>query len=492
MGFIPARFTFKATAMIAIIALYTFVEPSSASSIITGDVRHLSKRWHAEPPPVLQKPCIVIDEDNGRTYMIGYDSQNTLVFNFIDSTEACDNKKKELSKGEKADGGEWQENGHDWQHARWTSLPYPGGTRQGRRFDTEHCFLTSHLKFMVPSYEPDGEVGFSVWDHDLRTWTHIRNDKECSCHEEVEHGGKVKVKKDKKKLKFEYPNLFTVVYQSYRAKGARHGGASPPGVEEAIDTVVVQWKDKHDRNHLTGIQLLNHRVYSCHDIKIGSEDDHGSRCENTTLFLFGPNGSGWFNVSIADRPSPRPVDIIYGANGGFHSLPSLDVKHSQAVYYDGKLWIFGKNHQGVGVWSIDTSDSNNHYEITAQSQGGPSPGGLTCASCGDGIIVYGGCDRIEDCSTNLRPGEQGKIEGNAPVSIYRPGVRNENDDSHESNTSSEGNTESGSSSSGGSGSGGAGSGGSGSGGSGSGGSGSGGSGSGGSGSGGSGSGGSGS
>ncbi|KAF9994853.1 hypothetical protein BGZ79_000360, partial [Entomortierella chlamydospora] len=370
-------------------------------------VRHLSKRWHAEPPPVLQKPCLVVDKDNGRTYMIGYDSQNTLVFNFIDSTEACDNKKKELSKGEEADGGEWQENGHDWRHAQWTSLPYPGGARQGRRFDTEHCFLTSDLKFMVPSYEPDGEVGFSVWDHDLRTWTHIRNDKECSCHEEeVEHGGKVKVKKDKKKLKFEYPNLFTVVYQSYRAKGARHGGASPPGVEEAIDTVIVQWKDKHDRNHLTGIQLLNHR-----------------------------------------------------------------------------------NHQGVGVWSIDTSSSNNHYEVTAQSQGGPSPGGLTCASCGNGIIVYGGCDRVEDCSTNLRPGEQGKVEGNAPVSIYRPRVRNEDDDSHESNTSSEGNTESGSSSSGGSGSGGSGSG-SGSGGSGSGGSG--GSGSGGSGSGGSGSGGSGS
>ncbi|KAF9115272.1 hypothetical protein BGX27_008394 [Mortierella sp. AM989] len=410
--------------------------------------------------------------------MIGYDSQNTLVFNFINSTEACDNKKRGKDKEEKADEEEWKENAYDWRRAQWTSLPYPGGAaHQGRRFDTENCFLSSDRKFMVPSYEPDGEGGFSIWDHDLRTWTHVRNDKECSCHEEeVEHGGKFKVKKDKKKLRFKYPTLFAVVYQSYREKGARHGGASLPGVEEAIDTVVIQWKDRNDRNHLTGIQLLNHKVHSCHDIKIGrdvlppdltlaaspnnpdhytfhntprkykSEGDHGSRCENTTLFLFGPNGSGWFNISIADRPSPKPVDILYGhqgdIKGGFHTLPSLEADHPRAVYYGGQLWIFGKNQQGVGVWSIDTSNSKNHYEITAQSQGGPSPGRLTCASCGDGIIVYGGCDRAEDCSTNLRPGERGQIEGNAPVSIYKPGVRNgeDEDSSHESDTSSNSNT----------------------------------------------------
>ncbi|KAF9433104.1 hypothetical protein BGZ76_009884 [Entomortierella beljakovae] len=541
MGFIYRRLTFKAAALMAVIALYTLIETASSITIQkqpnNPNPLYLSKRWHAEPPPVLQKPCLVVDKHNGRTYMIGYDSQNTLVFNFIDSTQACDKNKKEKLRSEKVEGEEWRDSTSefDWRNVQWTSLPYPGGSaHHGRRFDTESCFLSSDLKFMVPSYEPDGEGGFSVWDHDLRTWTHIRNDKECSCNEEeVEHEGKVKVKKDKKKLKFEYPNLFTVVYQSYRAKGARHGGTRLAGIEEAIDTVVIQWKDRHDRDHITGIQLLNHKVYSCHDIKIGhnilppkltlaaspnnpyhytfhntpgkyrSEGDHGSRCENTTLFLFGPNGSGWFNISIADRPSTRPVDIMYthqenGIKGGFHTLPNLEVDHPRAVYYGGQLWIFGKNHQGVGVWSIDTSSSNTHYEITAQSQGGPSPGGLTCASCGDGIIVYGGCDRAEDCSTNLRPGEQGQISGNAPVSVYRPGTKNDDEDDDDNDNDHEG-SGSGGSGSGGSGSGGSSSGGSGSSGSGSGGSsssgsgsGSGGSGSGGSGSSGSGSGGSGS
>jgi hypothetical protein len=57
-----------------------------------------------------------------------------------------------------------------------------------------------------------------------------------------------------------------VVYQSYKKQGARHGGTSP--TEEAIDTVVIQWRDRQDRDHLTGIQLVNHKVYSCRDIKL--------------------------------------------------------------------------------------------------------------------------------------------------------------------------------------------------------------------------------
>ncbi|KAG0317392.1 hypothetical protein BGZ97_005465, partial [Linnemannia gamsii] len=431
--------------------------------------QQLSKRWHAEPPPVLKSACLVVDKANGRTFIIGYDSKEVLTFNFISSTEACDSTKEEKQKGEHADSDEeWQDKGDegfDWQHAQWTSLPYPGGAaHHGRRFDTEYCFLSSDHKFMVPSYEGDGEGGFSVWDHDQRTWTHVRLDKECSCHEEsFEKGNKIKVKADAKQIKFDYPNQMAVVYQSYRKEAPAHDNFSA-GSEEAIDTVVIHWKDANDRDHLTGIQLVNHQVYSCHDIKVARETlpsnltliaapvnpnhytfhknpkkykhegDHGSRCENTTLFLFGPHGSGWFDISIADRPSPRPVDILYHEHkgheekGGFHPLPNFEGEHPRTVYYGGQLWIFGKNPKGVGVWSIDTAESDHGYEIVPQSQGGPTPGSLACASCGDGIIVYGGCDRSEDCSTNLAPGEEGKLGGSAPVSIYRPGIRNGEDD----------------------------------------------------------------
>lgn len=93
------------------------------------------------------------------------------------------------------------------------------------------------------------------------------------------------------------------------------------------------------------------------------------------------------------------------------------------------ILVLTQNDQGVGVWSIDTASSGNSYEFTAQSQGANSPGGLACASCGTGIIVYGGCDSAEGCSTNLRPGEQGDLGGKeAPVSIYRPGNDEEDDD----------------------------------------------------------------
>lgn len=240
-----------------------------ASQSYTGRIARsgLSRRWHSEPPPVLQKPCLVVDRENDRTYMIGYDSRNTLTFNFLDSTAACDSK-QERRKDDKAEGtGTWLESdGFDWKHAQWTSLPYPGGVHQGRRFDTEHCFLSSDHKFIVPSFEKNGEGGFSVWDHEKRTWSHSRIDKPCSCHEDdAEEGGKAKVKKDAKLLKFEYPNLSTVVYQSYRA----HGRPGHGGRKEAIDTVVIQWKDLHGRDHLTGVQLVNHQVYSCHDIKLG-------------------------------------------------------------------------------------------------------------------------------------------------------------------------------------------------------------------------------
>ncbi|KAF9179656.1 hypothetical protein BGZ50_006775, partial [Haplosporangium sp. Z 11] len=429
---------------------------------------HLHKRWHAEPPPVLQHSCLVVDKVNERTYMIGYDSRNTLTFNFMDSTEACGVEKHEKHRGNKSEGNSspWLDNdGFDWKHAQWISLPYPGGVHQGRRFDTEHCFLTSDNMFMVPTYEKDGQGGFSVWDHEKRTWTHSKIDKRCSCHEEdIENGSKFKVKKEHKRLRFEHPNLFAVVYQSYRKYAPRRGQTST-NVEEAIDTVVIQWKDGHGRDHLTGVQLVNHQVYSCHDIKIGRnilpselslaaspnnpyhytydntprkfkhQGDHASRCENTTLFLLGPHGSGWLDITIADHPSKTPVDIMYHHDrdnegievkaGFFHNLPALEADRPRAVYYDSQLWIFGKNSQGVSVWSIDTSsehesNSRHGYEITHKSQGGYSPGDLTCASCGDGILVYGGCDSPNDCSTNLRSGEVGETGGNAPVVIFKP------------------------------------------------------------------------
>ncbi|KAG0100327.1 hypothetical protein BGZ93_002196, partial [Podila epicladia] len=386
--------------------------------------------------------------------MIGYDSHDTLTFNFINSSETCVSKK--------------DEDDFDWRHAHWISLPYPGGEHAGRRFDTDNCFLSSDNQFVVPTFEADGEGGFSLWNHGEREWRHARISAPCSCHEEsYEAGSKAKVKKDAKHIKFEYPNRQTVVYQSLRTNVACRTGASvlesDERCDEAIDTVVIHWKDADGRDHLTGVQLVNSQVNSCHDIKIGRDvlpkdltliaspnnpyhythkkspqklhhhGDHASRCENTTLFLFGPEGSGWFDIEIADRPSTRPVDILFmrpgAGKGGFHGMSALIVKHPRAVYYRGRLWIFGKNNQGVGVWSIDTASSGNSYEFTAQSQGSNSPGGLACASCGTGIIVYGGCDSAEGCSTNLRPGEQGDLGGReAPVSIYRPGNNEEDDD----------------------------------------------------------------
>ncbi|KAG0042742.1 hypothetical protein BGZ83_000125 [Gryganskiella cystojenkinii] len=454
----------------------------------------LRKRWHPEPPPVLQRQCLAVDKVNGRTFIIGYDSSNSLVFNYINSTEACDDDKKRTNRASSSDEqwhddnlGKDDEAGFDWQHAHWTVLPHPAGAEEnghdddGRRwFDTENCFLSSDAFFVIPSYDREGaegvgNAGFSIWDHDHNSWSQIRIERPCSCHEqEIEEAtGHVKIKQDERKLKFEYPNRFAVVYQSYRA--ARREGTGREK-EEAIDSVVIHWKDMLERDHLTGIQLVNRQIYSCHDIKIGhsalptnitlvaspnnpnhythhntpkkykQNGDHGSRCENTTLFLFGPEGSGWFDISIADRPSERPFDLMYPDENknyesyaekiGFHSLPNLEVEHPRSVYYGGQLWIFGKNDKGVGVWSIDVSDhevtsaseSKSGFTIAAQSQGGPSPGSIACASCGDGIIVYGSCDKSSDCSTTLKPGEESTSDGSAPVAIFRPGFENDDED----------------------------------------------------------------
>ncbi|KAF9917010.1 hypothetical protein BX616_002189 [Lobosporangium transversale] len=356
---------------------------------------YLTKRWHPEPPPVLQRPCLVIDKIHGRAYMIGYDSKDRLVFNFMDSTEACDSNKQERYKSEETGDG--------------------------------------------------SEGGFSVWDHGRRTWTHIRINRPCTYHEEeYEKGGKMRMKEDTKRIKFERPARMIVVYQSYREHAThRHRSTNhldgDNNDQEALDTIVAQWEDRHGRHHLTGVQLVNHMVYSCHDIKIGqvctlppnitlvaspnnpyhytfhnapkkykNEGDHGSPCGNTALFLFGPQGSGWFNISIADRPNPRPIDIIYRQHNvdkaikdGFHPLPDIHIENPRAVYYDDQLWIFGK------------------FDL---------------------CIIYGGCDRAENCSTNLRPGERGRIQSVAPVSIYRPGIHDSGDNNNANKSENHGGT----------------------------------------------------
>lgn len=82
--------------------------------------------------------------------------------------------------------------------------------------------------------------------------------------------------------------------------------------------------------------------------KFKHEGDHGSQSENTSLFLFGPHRSGWLDISIADRPSRKPVDIMYGHEHGgrtwFHPLPGLEAEHPSSVYHGDRLWVIGKVH----------------------------------------------------------------------------------------------------------------------------------------------------
>ncbi|KAF9431906.1 hypothetical protein BGZ76_011538, partial [Entomortierella beljakovae] len=100
-----------------------------------------TSKWHPEPPPVLQRPCMIIDSEKNMTYMIGYDSRGDIVFNFVEQTTCA----------------------ADWDTVIWTSLPYPGGKKP---YHTEQCFLTSTHHFGVQY-----EGGFAIWDHWARTWT---------------------------------------------------------------------------------------------------------------------------------------------------------------------------------------------------------------------------------------------------------------------------------------------------------------------------------
>lgn len=102
----------------------------------------LQGKWHAEPPPVLQNPCVVVDSVNNLTYMIGYDSTGAIVFNFVQQSTCSAN----------------------WTSVTWTSLPYPGG---GKPYYTEQCFLTANHHFGVQF-----EGGIAVWNQWARTWTY--------------------------------------------------------------------------------------------------------------------------------------------------------------------------------------------------------------------------------------------------------------------------------------------------------------------------------
>ncbi|KAG0350253.1 hypothetical protein BGZ54_003939, partial [Gamsiella multidivaricata] len=377
-------------------------------------------KWHAEPPPVLQHPCIVIDSANNMTYMIGYDSRGDLVFNFVQQS-TCSS---------------------DWSSVIWTSLPYPGG---GKPYHTEQCFLTSKNHFGVQY-----EGGIAVWDHWARTWTY----QPIPC-------------------TLTYPNNAAVVYQN---------------TQSTIDDILIHWQDSQGA-HLTGVQLLNDTVHSCNqlttsnvpaDMRVAASPKDGK-----TFFLFGPKGSGWYDIDSATTPSDKPVSTT----SEFHPLPALNVTVPRTANWEGSIYVFGKNDAGVGVWSVNTT-VGAPYTIVPESQGAPISGDFGVANCGTGIIVYGGCASADKCSTNLKPGESltpGTIT--PPTVIYVPGTGGSGGGG--SGGGGSGGSGGGGSSGGGTGGGGSGGGGTGGGGSGGGGTGSGGSGGGGTGGGGSGDGGSG-
>ncbi|KAI8346715.1 hypothetical protein B0O80DRAFT_224897 [Mortierella sp. GBAus27b] len=238
--------------------------------IPTGD---LQARWHPEPPPVLMKPCIVIDSVNNMTYMIGYDSKGALVFNFIQQSMCSAN----------------------WSTATWTSLPYPGG---GKKYHTEQCFLTATRHFAVQF-----EGGMAVWDHWARTWTY----KNIPC-------------------TLTYPNNAALVYQNKDA---------------TLDDFLIHWQDSNG-GHLTGVQMVNDNIYSCKELDTRNVPTDmkvaASPVDGKTFFLFGPKGSGWYDIDA----SPSCTDYPVKTTSDFHPLPALNVSVPRATNYDGSIYVFGK------------------------------------------------------------------------------------------------------------------------------------------------------
>ncbi|KAF9977126.1 hypothetical protein BGZ73_006893 [Actinomortierella ambigua] len=473
----------KASAFFTILVQLFFIILLQCEASQQGS-KALHKRWHAEPPPVLEKACMVIDQVHKRTYMIGYDAEGTLTFNFINSADCFHHG----SSSSSSSGRHQRDKALFWQHAQWVSLPYPGRSG-GRAFDTEHCFLNSDHEFVVPfvhgrqqAQALRKQVGFSFWDHDERTWSHTLVDDACSCHEHVEEDG-VEIWKDN----IEHHRLWidhAVSQEDHRQvtirvalvyRGADHG--------RNVDTVTLQWYDRHGRSHVTGIQLTGRRVSSCHDTKLSK-------------------GSGWLKAVVSTCTNDKTVHALEIVRSRtethhdrkthyypkLHPLPAVEIHNPKAVHHHGHSYIIGKellyklrshgpvltewwphrrpsmdikgqisHERGVGVWSIDlthsrkrpgndnhdTYNDDNNYVITARSQGNHMPGDITCASCGSddnkdsGILIYGGCDTKGQCSVNLKPGEHGKLEGEAPVAVYLPSSdkKDDNDkDENEDNT----------------------------------------------------------
>ncbi|KAF9195616.1 hypothetical protein BGZ50_004014, partial [Haplosporangium sp. Z 11] len=306
-----------------------------ASAQVELDPSLVKAKWHPEPPPVLQHPCVVIDSANNMTYMIGYDSRGDLVFHFVQQSTCAAN----------------------WSTVIWTSLPYPGGNRA---YHTEQCFLTSTNHFGVQY-----AGGIAIWDHWARTWSY----ENIPC-------------------KVTYPNNAAMVYQNKDGK---------------LDDILIHWQDSNG-GHLTGVQLIGDKVNSCSDLTTSNvpTDMNLAAAPNNgkTFFLFGPKGSGWYDISAATSASTTPVQTT----SEFHPLPALTVGSPRATNWGGSIWVFGKNDVGLGVWSVNTTVPAP-YTLVPNSQGAPITGDFTVANCGTGIIVYGGCAQADKCSTNLKPGE---------------------------------------------------------------------------------------
>ncbi|KAI8594630.1 hypothetical protein EDD21DRAFT_76945 [Dissophora ornata] len=208
------------------------------------------------------------------TYMIGYDSQGSLVFNFVQQSTCSSN----------------------WTTVTWTSLPYPGG---GKPYHTEQCFLTSTHHFGVQF-----EGGIAIWNHWARTWTYLS----IPC-------------------TLTYPNNAAIVYQNNQT---------------TIDDILIQWEDTKGTAHLTGVQLVNDTVHSCSQLSTTNVPTNmtvaASPNDGKTFFLFGPKGSGWYDITSATTPSDQPIQTT----SDFYTLPALNITTPRAVDWGGDIWVFGK------------------------------------------------------------------------------------------------------------------------------------------------------
>ncbi|KAG0009508.1 Ribosomal protein S6 kinase alpha-4 [Entomortierella chlamydospora] len=177
------------------------------------------------------------------TYMLGYDSQGSIVFNFVEQDTCSSN----------------------WSNATWTSLPYPGG---GKPYHTEECFLTSTHHFAVQY-----EGGVAIWDHWARTWTY--RDIPCAV---TYPNNAAMVNQDSQAL------IDDILIQWEDSKGAAH----LTGVQLYNDTV----------NACNELSTTNVPT----DMKLAAAPDDGK-----TFFLFGPKGSCWYDITAATTLSSQPI-----------------------------------------------------------------------------------------------------------------------------------------------------------------------------------------